>query len=134
MEYKSKWGIVENVELKINSYRNNGSLFMELWDTGGEYPEAYGNITVNLDNEIPAYCAYVDTNNMPEMEEFIRENKLGVFTGLTKESGFCEYPLYLFDSDKLRELCPKGLAEYEKAKGIEPEKDEQEKEETERSR
>ena len=108
MEYKSKWGTVENVELEINSYSNNSSLFMELWDTGGEDPEAYGNITVNLGDEIPAYCAYVDTNNMPEMEQFITENGLGVFTGLTKRSGFCEYPLYLFDTDKLRELCPEG--------------------------
>ena len=30
-----------------------------------------------------------------------------------KRSGFCEYPLYLFNVDKLRELCPDGMDKYE---------------------
>ena len=39
---------------------------------------------------------YVDTNNMPSAEKFIRENNLGEFTGEVEYSGFCEYPLYKF--------------------------------------
>ena len=46
-------------------------------------------------------------------EKFITENDIGEFTGLTKRSGFCEYPLYLFNVDKLRELCPEGMQMYE---------------------
>ena len=38
---------------------------------------------------------------------------LGEFTGFTQRSGFCEYPLYLFNVDKLRELCPDGMDKYE---------------------
>ena len=72
MRYQSKWGTVENLELHINSYADNQSLFMELINMDGEYPEPYGNITVNLGGDIPDYCAFVDTNNMPEMEQFIR--------------------------------------------------------------
>ena len=40
--------------------------------------------------------AYVDTNNMPNAEDFINENKLGEFAGEYKNSGFCWYPLYKF--------------------------------------
>ena len=127
MRYQSKWGTVENLELHINSYADNQSLFMELINMDGEYPEPYGNITVNLGGDIPDYCAFVDTNNMPEMEQFIVENELGIFTELARPSGFCTYPLYWFNPDKLRELCPDGLAAYEEARGIEPEREEPER-------
>ena len=33
--------------------------------------------------------------------------------GLMKRSGFCEYPLYLFNVDRLREQCPDGMEVYE---------------------
>lgn len=134
MQYKSKWGTVDDLELNINSYLNNNSLFLELIDKGGEYSEPYGSITVNLGDSVPVYCAYVDTNDMPEVEQFIRENELGEFTEFEMQNGFCTYPLYFFDPDKLRELCPDGLAEYEKANGIEPEIEELKGEEPERSR
>jgi hypothetical protein len=46
---------------------------------------------------------------MPDIEKFITDNDLGEFTGFTQRSGFCEYPLYLFNVDKLRELCRRSL-------------------------
>ena len=72
MNYESKWGDV-NVELSMSQYTDNGNIYLELVNTEGEYPEPYGNITVNL-VEVPKYCGYVDTNNMPEMEKFLEEN------------------------------------------------------------
>ncbi|MFR5740454.1 MAG: DUF4313 domain-containing protein [Coprococcus sp.] len=116
MNYESKWGDV-NVELSMSQYTDNGNIYLELVNTEGEYPEPYGNITVNLGG-VPKYCGYVDTNNMPEMEKFLEENDLGDFTGITLKSGFCEYPLYVFNVDKLRELCPKQMAEYEKTLNV----------------
>lgn len=112
MKYKSKWKD-ETVELSMSQYVDNGNLYLELVNTEGEYPEPYGNITVNF-GDVPKYCGYVDTNNMPEMEKFIKSNDLGEFTGLTLRSGFCEYPLYVFNVDKLRELCPKQMEKYER--------------------
>lgn len=56
-------------------------------------------------------------NNMPELKKFIEENDLGEFTGLMQRSGFCEYPLYMFNVDKLRELCPDGMQAYEASIG-----------------
>lgn len=76
---------------------------------------------------MPDYCAYVDINNMPELEKFIEENEIGEFTGLTGRSGFCEYPLYLFDPEKLRELCPEGMAMYEHSIGADKKPEEKTK-------
>ena len=59
--------------------------------------EPYGNLTVNLGERLPENMAYVDTNNMPNAERFIKDNKLGKFTGKTRKSGYCEYPLYEFN-------------------------------------
>ena len=81
---------------------------------------------MNLCEGAPDYCGYLDTNNMSEIERFIKENGIGEFTGWKQRSGFCSYPLYKFDPEKLRELCPKGMAEYEAS--IQPvKKDVQEK-------
>ncbi len=104
------------VTLEINTYLNNGCMYIGLVEQG-EYPEPYGDLTVNLVGKAPDYCGFVDLNNMPELEEFIEENKLGEFTGLTQRSGFCEYPLYLFNAERLRELCPDGMQAYETSIG-----------------
>lgn len=105
---------------------NNGCLYIGLNEQSEEYSEPYGDMTVNLDGKAPDYCGFVDLNNMPELEKFIEDNKLGEFTGLMKQSGFCQYPLYLFDPERLRELCPDGMAMYEHSigKDIEPKKQE----------
>lgn len=117
-------GGTRKVELEISTYQNNDSLYIGLNFAGEEYPEWYGDVTVNLGGKVPDYCAYVDINNIPDLERFIEENEMGDFTGLTGRSGFCEYPLYLFNPEKLRELCPEGMAVYERSIGMDkkPEK------------
>lgn len=112
----SQFGGEISVTLEINTYLNNGCMYIGLVEQG-EYPEPYGDLTVNLVGRAPDYCGFVDLNNMPELEEFIEENKLGEFTGLTQRSGFCEYPLYLFNAERLRELCPDGMQAYETSIG-----------------
>ena len=77
------------------------------------YDEPFGDVTVNLSVAAPNYCGYLNVNDMPDIEKFITENELGEFTGFTQRSGYCEYPLYLFNVDKLRELCPDGMDMYE---------------------
>ena len=94
LELEDIFGNPLTVELEIQCYANNGCMYIGLIEIGGDYPEHYGDMTVNLDGKCPDYCGYVDTNHMPQVEEFIRKNELGEFTGLTKQSGFCTYPLY----------------------------------------
>ena len=117
LELQTQWGTTEKIQLEICNYMNNNGLYIGLSAVGGEYPESYGDLTVNLESKAPDYCGYVDTSSMPELEKFITDHDIGEFTGLSKRSGFCEFPLYMFNPDKLRELCPDGMSAYEKSIG-----------------
>ncbi len=105
-------------------YANNKNLAIQLM---GEDGEPYAMLTVNLGQTrkrgikmettngqfdgrmkvlndtptLPEDMAYVDINNIPNAEEFIAENGLGTNTGIKMVSGFCVYPLYRFNLDKL---------------------------------
>ena len=92
------WDKEYEVKIEESRYMNNGNLAISLmcYDDEFNFWEPYGRLTVNFDEKLPANHAYVDTNNMPNAEDFINENKLGEFTGKYKISGFCCYPLYKF--------------------------------------
>ena len=126
LKYVTPSGDELAAKIEINRYLSNGCIYIGLLtEEEGDW-EPYGDITVNLREGAPDYCGYLDTNNMSGLEEFIKQNDIGEFTGLVQRSGFCTYPLYLFDPENLRELCPKGMAEYEAS--IQPvKKDVQEK-------
>ena len=67
-------------------------------------------------NEIASEHMEIVTKNAFEVMMKVRNAGaifIGEFTGFTQRSGFCEYPLYLFNVDKLRELCPDGMDKYE---------------------
>lgn len=91
------WGM--EYEVKINKTRySNGNLAIQLMSYDDEYEfwEPYGNLTVNFEEKLPEGCAYVDTNNMPNAEEFINKYGLGEHQGKFRMSGYCCYPLYKF--------------------------------------
>lgn len=46
------------------------------------------------------------------------ENKIAEFAGMEYKSGYHSYPLYLFNAEKLRGLCPDGMAAYEQENGL----------------
>lgn len=126
LELKTSYGETLKVQLEISQYANNGCIYVGVLSKGEDGLEPYENLTVNLRDGAPDYCGYIDTNNMPEAEEFLRKNDLGYFTGLVGRSGFCTYPMYCFNVEKLRELCPEGMAAYEAS--IEPIREPQNKE------
>ena len=125
--YHSKYTGDSEVQLDIQTYQNNGCIFIGLITNEDGYPEPFADVTVNIDAPAPNYCGYLDTNNLSNVERFVCENDLGEFTGLTGRSGFCEYPLYLFNVDKLRELCPEQMAAYEHSIGVTGKEQEKEK-------
>ena len=57
-----------------------------------------GNLSISLITE----KSFVDTNNCPWAEKFISDNKLGRPTGIKAASGYCVYPQYRFDMEKLK--------------------------------
>lgn len=125
--YKSEYSGDNEVELNIQTYQNNGRIFIGLISNEEGYPQPFADLTVNIDAPAPNYCGYLDTNNFSNVERFVCENDLGEFTGLMGRSGFCEYPLYLFNVDRLRELCPEQMAAYEQSIGVVYKEQEKEK-------
>lgn len=88
------------VKLVLNKYKAFGSLYIGLvyWDEEDELWEPFDELTVGLDFLMPGY-AFVNTNHIPDAEEFIQKYHLGKPTGTIKKSGFCQYPLYEFDME-----------------------------------
>lgn len=94
---KTEFGTYK-VFLDTAKYQTNGNLAIEMWTA----VEPFARLTVNLNyGKLPENKAFVDINNCPWAEEFIRENKLGKPTGEIGYSGFCEYPMYEFNLDKI---------------------------------
>ena len=92
------------VDARASEYSSNRRLAVVLYETGG-IGEVFGILTVNLSHEpCPEGHAYIDTNNIPGAEKFIRDNKLGEFTGEFGFSGFCSYPLYRMNVEKMKGL------------------------------
>lgn len=84
---------------------NEKRMFLELVCNEYGYFEPWCHVTVNL----PEYrltdenCGFLDTNNAPYIIDFLIENKLGELTGRTARSGFCTYPEFRFDMQKITE-------------------------------
>lgn len=90
----------KKVKLQVAEYLD-GNTYVGLTDEDDFY---YNDITVNLGIDLPEYFGFVDTNNNPNAESFILDNELGENTGETMRSGFCVYPLYKFNQEKLENL------------------------------
>ena len=88
----------EKVTLEIANYSSNGNLAIQMFscDENG-YEEPFATLTVNLDIKLPEDCAFLDTNNLRDAINFVLKYNLGKFTGISRTSGFCEYPLFQFN-------------------------------------
>lgn len=102
MNLVTEYETYKDVYLQINKYVADGSLAIDLWN------EEYGPIatlTVCLrDIFLAEDEAYVDTNNCPWAPEFIERENLGEKTGRMRGSGYCVYPAYKFNMDRLHSL------------------------------
>jgi len=100
--------IYPNCRLTYDFFIADSSLALNVVTKNGE---AVARITVCLDRlDVHEDEGYVDTNNCPWAEEFIKKYKLGSPTGKYKSSGFCIYPLYKFDMDEIQKYV-KGEGE-----------------------
>ncbi len=91
------------------------SLAIALDDITSGEPEEYCILTVSFGEYIGVKnCAYIDTNNSDFTEQLL-EQGIAQPTGFTKHSGFCEYPLWVFEEGTLREMGEKNYETYVKA-------------------
>lgn len=121
MIYHACYGDERITSIIVSSYCYcPGEIAIELnWRGESDGAEEYfSTLTVCLGEDRrfsePGF-AYVDTNNMPGAEQFIKENGLGEPTGAWTRSGFCTYPLYKFNIDELKKhVRPEYMDEFEK--------------------
>lgn len=91
-------------DVLTNKERNN--IAIRLFSKEEEGLEPYAVLTTNLGEFIAVKnAAYIDTNNNGEqILQWLEQNEFGTLTPLTKRSGFCEYPLFVFDEKFLKEI------------------------------
>lgn len=78
-------------------------------------PQQYAVLTVSFGEFISLRnSAYVDLNNCPFALQLL-EQGIAQDTGLKKRSGFCEYPLWLFNESFLRQVGGKNYEKYSAA-------------------
>lgn len=101
---ETEYETYRDITISTDKYRFGGSLAIEL---GSESEGPFATLTVCLEDDLglPYFLnedeAFVDTNNCPWAEKFIKDNGLGEPTGKVARSGFCTYPLYRFNLKKL---------------------------------
>ncbi|MDO4797191.1 MAG: DUF4313 domain-containing protein [Coriobacteriales bacterium] len=110
-KYTDQWGEEMDVILLRRQYMD-GSLAVQMLCKADGYWDFWGDVTVNLCDATNqnASFAYVDTNNMPAVADFLSQNGLAIYTGMTRASGFCAYPLYAFTSEFF-ETCANEVEE-----------------------
>jgi len=111
--YKSKILGSIQVTIVVGRYAKNGSLYIGLYKEPDEFGDnTFGDVTVNLPGNVPEHCAYVDTNNLSGVLPFLKEYKLATPLPFVGGNGFCAYPLFQFDIERLREFAPEDVEAY----------------------
>ncbi len=77
--------------------------------------EQYAVLTVSFGEFISLRnSAYIDVNNCPFASQLLKEG-IAQDTGLTKGSGFCRYPLWIFTEEFLKEIGAENYKIYDEA-------------------
>lgn len=118
-EYESPYGSTYTVEPTLAMYVDNDNIYVGLDFYDEEYGcwESFCDVTVNI-NKQPYLCAAIDTNNNGNaIVDFLENNGLAEYTGMVTFSGYCVYPVFCFNEEKLKEINPEVFANYAKAYG-----------------
>lgn len=109
------WGEQYNVKPSLGMYKVTDFMGKErngLGITLDSDGEPFATLTVSFGEFIPiANAAYIDVNNCPWATQLLSTG-MATDTGLTRASGFCRYPLWLFDAEFLRSLDEKLYDRY----------------------
>jgi len=118
-DYRDSYGN-NSVALVLDMYRDNGNLFigLEEYDKEYDYWDSYCDVTVNV-GKLPFLESAINTEyNGPAKVDFLLQNGFGELTGKSIPSGFCTFPVFKFNADKLKELDPEFFEKYAKEHGV----------------
>lgn len=120
--YKDNSGDENDVALVLNMYNNNNNLYvgLEEYDKEYDYWDSFCDVTVNV-CKLPFLESAINIEfGGKEKIDFLVQNGFGELTGQSIPSGFCTFPVFRFNADKLKELAPEFFEEYarENGKGI----------------
>lgn len=96
------WDTQMKVDITRTTYSLSKNLAVILYDDKGEELTV---LTVDLpDNGISLDedTQYVDINNCPWAPAFLVENDLAYPLGIYEQSGYCVYPLFKFNINKIK--------------------------------
>ena len=104
-----KYGNEYPMSFDIRSYANNGNLYVGLISHKEGYPEPWSALTINLDQKCKPNHAFIDCNNNgAQIIPWLEENGFGHVTHNVKYSGFCVYPEFAFNMERLLEFTDEG--------------------------
>ena len=105
-KFKSRWGDEYEIRFVKTQYAMDGNLAILAENLEPEFGwwEPYGNLTVNLGDDLNGWMGYLDTNNVPDLCDFAIEKGWCTVVGYER-SGFCTYPLAVFTAEFLEEIC-----------------------------
>ena len=89
----------------LTRYSMNNNLCINMVEVN-EGP--WSTLTTNFDVALAPNEAFVDTNNNTGIAEILVENGIAEPTGKGIKSGFCTYPLFKFNLDKVEEYTACG--------------------------
>ena len=102
----NKYGNEYPMTFEVKNYSNNGNLYVGLITHHEGFPEPWQNLTINLNIPCKANCAFIDINNNGmQILDWLVDNGLGRILAREKVSGFCVYPEFEFDMEKLMEFA-----------------------------
>ena len=97
----TEYATYKNCYFLTGQFMADNSLSLEIWnDEEGpiaDITRCLGN--GNMNNNF----GYLDMNNCPWSAKLVKELGIAKDTGLSQRSGYCIYPLYEFDMDKVNE-------------------------------
>jgi len=108
MDYIDSYGDLIKVSAQLDMYRDNDNLYIGLtcYDEDLEAEDSYCDLTVNVD-KLPYLHSAIDTTYNGEGKlKFLLDNGFGEPTGKYGHSGFCSYPIFRFNEEKLMEIEP----------------------------
>lgn len=120
--YATSYGETERVNITIGTYAHDDNIYvgLDFYDPDIGCMDFYGDVTVNI-TKLQPFMACIDTNNnnAEKITTFLTENGFGEPAGRSLPSGFCLYPVFRLNPQKLYEADPFGFKQYCKNAGIE---------------